>query len=305
MQISAAVSPLLLLISRLESPVVAALEKIPELIINRFSQKKAQSADALMEEEFKSLIDAGSREGVLDESQKELIKRIFELGDKPVTDIMIPRVDMFCLPLTMSVGEITAAVVKARHERVPVYTDDRDDITGILFARDLLKDAWQGKKAESIDKLLARPYFIPEGKTINGLLHDFQENRTQIAIVVDEYGGVSGLVTLENILEHLFEEAYGDYALTNNDYEKIDESTIIVPGKLPMEQLNNLLQAQLPQEEFDTIGGFVLHLFGKLPAKGEKVNYQDYIFHIDSVSRTRILKVRIEKTTEEEQTPEA
>jgi CBS domain containing-hemolysin-like protein len=305
MQISAAVSPLLLLISHLESPVVAALEKIPELILNRFSQKKAQSADALMEEEFKSLIDAGSREGVLDESQKELIKRIFELGDKPVTDIMIPRVDMFCLPLTMSVGEITAAVVKARHERVPVYTDDRDDITGILFARDLLKDAGQGKKAESIDKLLARPYFIPEGKTINGLLHDFQENRTQIAIVVDEYGGVSGLVTLENILEHLFEEAYGDYALTNNDYEKIDESTIIVPGKLPMEQLNNLLQAQLPQEEFDTIGGFVLHLFGKLPAKGEKVNYQDYIFHIDSVSRTRILKVRIEKTTEEEQTPEA
>ncbi len=305
MQISSAVSPLLLLISRLESPVVAALEKIPELILNRFSQKKAQSADALMEEEFKSLIDAGSREGVLDESQKELIKRIFELGDKPVTDIMIPRVDMFCLPLTMSVGEITAAVVKARHERVPVYTDDRDDITGILFARDLLKDAWQGKKAESIDKLLARPYFIPEGKTINGLLHDFQENRTQIAIVVDEYGGVSGLVTLENILEHLFEEAYGDYALTNNDYEKIDESTIIVPGKLPMEQLNNLLQAQLPQEEFDTIGGFVLHLFGKLPAKGEKVNYQDYIFHIDSVSRTRILKVRIEKTMEEEQTPES
>jgi putative hemolysin len=304
MQISSAVSPLLLLISRLEYPVVATLEKIPELILNRFSQKRAQGADALMEEEFKSLIAAGSRVGVVDEAQKELITRIFELGDKPVTDIMIPRVDMFCLPLTMPVPEIIAAVVKAKQERVPIYTDDRDDIIGILFARDLLKDAWQGKKAESIDKLLARPYFIPEGKTINGLLHDFQENRTQIAIVVDEYGGVSGLVTLEDILEHLFEEAYGDYGLTNNDYEKIDENTILVPGKMPMEQLNNLLQAQLPQEDFDTIGGFVLHLFGKLPAKGEKVNYQDYIFHIESVSRTRIIKVRVEKTTEEEQAPE-
>jgi CBS domain containing-hemolysin-like protein len=204
----------------------------------------------------------------------------------------------------MPVPEIIAAVVKERQERVPVYTDDRDDIIGILFARDLLKDAWQGDKMESIDKLLTRPYFIPEGKTINGLLHAFQENRTQIAIVVDEYGGVSGLVTLEDILEHLFEEAYGDYGLTDKDYEKINESTIIVPGKLPMEQLNNLLQAQLPQEDFDTIGGFVLHLFGKLPAKGEKVNYQDYIFHIDSVSRTRILKVRIEKTMEEVQFPE-
>jgi CBS domain containing-hemolysin-like protein len=304
MQISSAVSPLLLLISRLEYPVVAALDKIPNLILKRFGQKKGQNDDVLMEEEFKSLIDAGSREGVLDESQKELIKRIFELGDKPVTDIMIPRVDMFCLPLTMPVPEIIAAVVKERQERVPVYTDDRDDIIGILFARDLLKDAWQGDKMESIDKLLTRPYFIPEGKTINGLLHAFQENRTQIAIVVDEYGGVSGLVTLEDILEHLFEEAYGDYGLTDKDYEKINESTIIVPGKLPMEQLNNLLQAQLPQEDFDTIGGFVLHLFGKLPAKGEKVNYQDYIFHIDSVSRTRILKVRIEKTMEEVQFPE-
>jgi CBS domain containing-hemolysin-like protein len=305
MQISSAVSPLLLLISRLEYPVVAALEKIPNLILKRFGQRKVQNDDVLMEDEFKTLIDAGSREGVVDEAQKGLITRIFELGDKPVTDIMIPRVDMFCLPLTMPVPEIIAAVVKARQERVPIYTDDRDDIIGIFFTRDLLKDAWQGKKAESIDKLLVRPYFIPEGKTINGLLHDFQENRTQIAIVVDEYGGVSGLVMLEDILEHLFEEAYGDYGLTNNDYEKIDESTIIVPGKLPMEQLNNLLQAQLPQEDFDTIGGFVLHLFGKLPAKGEKVNYQDYIFHIDSVSRTRILKVRIEKVTEEEETPEA
>jgi CBS domain containing-hemolysin-like protein len=285
--------------------VVAALEKIPNLILKRFGQRKVQNDDVLMEDEFKTLIDAGSREGVVDEAQKGLITRIFELGDKPVTDIMIPRVDMFCLPLTMPVPEIIAAVVKARQERVPIYTDDRDDIIGIFFTRDLLKDAWQGKKAESIDKLLVRPYFIPEGKTINGLLHDFQENRTQIAIVVDEYGGVSGLVMLEDILEHLFEEAYGDYGLTNNDYEKIDESTIIVPGKLPMEQLNNLLQAQLPQEDFDTIGGFVLHLFGKLPAKGEKVNYQDYIFHIDSVSRTRILKVRIEKVTEEEETPEA
>ena len=169
---------------------------------------------------------------------------------------------------------------------------------------DLLTDAGQGKKTESIDKLLARPYFVPEGKTINGLLHDFQENRTQIAIVVDEYGGVSGLVTLEDILEHLFEEAYGDYGLTNNDYERIDENTIIVPGKLPMEQLNDLLQVQLPQEDFDTVGGFVLHLFGKLPVKGEKVNYQDYIFHVDSVTRTRILKVRVEKITEEEQAQE-
>ncbi|NMD05376.1 MAG: DUF21 domain-containing protein, partial [Deltaproteobacteria bacterium] len=138
MQISSAVSPLLLVISKIEYPIVTALEKMPSLILKRLEQKKIRDADVLMEDEFKSLIDVCSREGLLEEAQKELIKRIFELGDKPVTDIMIPRVDMFCLPIAMPVDDIIAEVVKARQERVPIYTDDRDDIIGILFARDLL-----------------------------------------------------------------------------------------------------------------------------------------------------------------------
>jgi len=304
MQVSAMVSPLMIAISRLEYPVVSALEKIPNLILERFGHKKTQSDDALMEDEFKTLIDAGSREGVVDESQKELITRIFELGDKPVTYIMIPRVDMFCLPLNMAVEEIISAVVKQRHERVPIYTDDRDDITGILFTKDLLNDARRVKESKGIEKLLGKPYFVPEEKTINGLLHDFQENRTQMAIVVDEYGGVSGMVTLENILEHLFEEAYGNSESANNGCEEIDENIIIVPGKMPMEQLNNILDAQLPEEEFDTIGGFVLHLFGKLPTKGEQINFNDYMFRIENVGRTRILKVRIEKQLPTEQVNE-
>lgn len=304
MQISSAVSPFLWAISRLEYPVVVALEKIPNLILKRFDQKKTQYDDVLMEDEFKTLIDAGSREGVVDEAQKELITRIFELGDKPVTDIMIPRVDMFCLPLTMPVSEIIAAVVKARQERIPVYTDDRDDIIGILYARDLLEDARQGKQTESIEKLLAMPFFVPEGKTINGLLHDFQENGTQMAIVVDEYGGVSGLVTLEDILERLFEETYGDYDSAVNGCEEINEHTIVVPGKMSMEQLNDLLQAGLPRDEFDTVGGFVLHLFGKLPERAEETRYGDYVFRIESVGRTRILRIRIEKQIQMEQNPE-
>ena len=295
MHISSAVSPLLLAISRLEYPVVGALEKIPNLILERFGHKKTQSDDALMEDEFKTLIDAGIREGVVDESQKELIKRIFELGDKPVTDIMIPRVDMFCLPLNMPVVEIVLEVVKQRHERVPIYTDDRDDITGILFTKDLLSNAWKVEKSEGIGKLLGKPYFVPEEKTVNGLLHDFQENRTQIAIVVDEYGGVSGMVTLESILEHLFEEAYGNIEVTIDGCEKIDENTVVVPGKMPLEQLNNILDSQLPENEFDTVGGFILHLFGKMPERGDEINSSGYLFHIESLGRTRILKVRIEK----------
>ena len=145
-------------------------------MLRRFGNIKSNNDDALMEDEFKTLIDAGSREGVVDEAQKELINRIFELGDKPVTDIMVPRVDMFCLPVTLPVENIVRAVVQARHERIPVYSGDYDDIIGILFARDLLNPALQGSKKDGIEELLRRPYFIPEGKTVNGLLHDFQEN---------------------------------------------------------------------------------------------------------------------------------
>jgi Hemolysins and related proteins containing CBS domains len=277
------------------------LEKLSGFFLKKYGKHTTLDADALMEDEFKTLIDAGSREGVVDESQKELIKRIFALGDKPVTDIMIPRVDMFCLPLNMAVEEIISEVVRKRQERVPIYTDDRDDITGILFTKDLLNDARRVKESKGIGKLLGKPYFVPEEKTINGLLHDFQENGTQIAIVVDEYGGVSGMVTLENILEHLFEEAYGNSGLANNGCEEIDRNIISVPGKMPMEQLNNILDSQLPENEFDTIGGFVLHLFGKLPERGEEISSSGYLFRIESVGRTRILKVRIEKQLPTEQ----
>jgi putative hemolysin len=302
MQISSTISPLLTLIYKLEYPVVAILEKASGFI--KYSRGKSHDDDVLMEDEFKTLVHAGKLAGVVNESQKELINRIFELGDKPVTDIMIPRVDMFCLPINMPVEEIIAAVVKERHERIPIYTDDRDDIAGILLARDLLAASGQGRQT-SIEKMLIRPYFVPEGKTVNGLLHDFQENKMQIAIVVDEYGGVSGLVTLEDILGHLFEEAYSDYNEACNDCERIDDNTIIVPGKMPMEQFNNLMQTQMPQDEFDTIGGFVLHLFGKLPVKGEEVSFKGYNFVIENVGRARILKIRISSPAGEEANQEA
>ncbi len=300
MQISSLVSPLLTAISRLEYPVVAGLEKISGLFLNRYGSDKSEESDVLMEHEFKTLIDVGSLEGVVDDAQKELINKIFELGDRPVTDIMIPRVDMFCLPLDMSVDDMLQFIAAARQERVPIYHDDRDDIVGILFARDLLNNVWRGRTQENIYNLLAKPFFVPEQKTVNGLLHDFQKNFLQIAVVVDEYGGVSGMITLEHILEHLFEETVGDDDTCYEGCEKIDEQTILVAGNIPVEQCNKLLEADLPEEEFDTIGGYVMHLFGKIPAKGEEVRSDGYAFCVQEVGKTRILKVKITRLPPEE-----
>jgi len=300
MQISSFVSLPLTAISRLEYPIVASLEKISGFFLNRYGTNKAEESEVLMEDEFKTLVDVGSLEGVLDESQKELINKIFELGDRPVTDIMIPRVDMFCLPLNMPVGEMLQFIAAARQERIPIYREDRDDIVGILFARDLLNNVWRGRTQNSIQNLLVKPYFIPEQKTVHGLLHDFQKYFMQIAVVVDEYGGVSGMITLEHILEHLFEDTEGTDEACSEGCEKIDEQTIIVPGNMPVEQCNKLLEAELPEEEFDTIGGFVLHLFGKMPEKGEKVRSDGYAFCVIDVGKTRILRVKITRELPEE-----
>ena len=300
MQISSLVSFPLTAISRLEYPVVAGLEKISGLFLNRYGSNKSEESEALMEDEFKTLVDVGSLEGVVDESQKELINKIFELGDRPVTDIMIPRVDMFCLPQDMPVEEMLQSIAGARQERVPIYSEDRDDIVGILFARDLLNNVWRGRTQDSIQNLLMKPYFVPEQKTVHGLLHDFQKHFMQIAVVVDEYGGVSGMITLEHILEHLFEETEGADESGGDGYEKIDDQTIIVSGNMPVEQFNKLLEAELPEDEFDTIGGFVLHLFGKVPEKGEEVRSEGYVFCVNDVEKTRIIKVKITKELSEE-----
>jgi len=300
MQISSLVSPILMTVSRIESPVVSALEKVSGLFLRRYGVNKSEESEVIMEHEFKTLVDVGSLEGVVNEAQKELINKIFELGDRPVTDIMVPRVDMFCLPLDMPVGDMLQSVAAARQERVPVYREDRDDIVGILFARDLLNNVWRGRLQTGIFNLLARPFFVPEQKTINGLLHDFQKNFIQIAIVVDEYGGVSGMITLEHILEHLFEETEGDEEMVCDGCEKIDEQSIIVPGSMSVEQCNKLLEAELPEDEFDTVGGLVLHLFGKIPKKGEEEHLGGYIFCVHDVGKTRILKVRITKKPDEE-----
>lgn len=295
MQIATVVSPLLRVFSLMEYPVVAGLEKLSGFFLKRYDAGKSGVMEIVTEDEFKTLVNAGSEEGVVDEAQKDLINKIFELGDSPVTDIMIPRVDMFCLPVDMPVEDMLQAITRARQERVPVYREDRDDIVGILFARDLLNNVWRGRTKDGIEGVLKRPYFVPEQQTINGLLKDFQKNFLQIAIVVDEYGGVSGMVTLERILEHLFEETEAAEEDGCNGCEKIDERTLIVPGHMTVEQCNKLLHADLPQEDFDTIGGLVVHLCGKMPQTGEAVHSAGYTFSVLDVGKTRILKVKITK----------
>jgi magnesium and cobalt exporter, CNNM family len=292
---SSVVSPPLVLISKIIRPVVWTLEKMSWFLVSMFSGDSASAKKALTEDEFKTLVDVYQKEGGLDEAQRDLIHRVFDLTDKPVSEIMIPRVEMFCLPISLSMAEMEAEIIKARHTRIPIYGSDRDEILGILFARDLISEISKEGGGIHLDKLLRKPWFVPEAKTAASLLKDFQMRKIQIAIIVDEYGGVSGMVTIEDILENLLEDIYDEYGLRDNLWQRIDDRTLLVSGKMPAEDLNNLMDISIPEGDFDTVGGFVFHLFGKLPTRGEDIPFGDYVFRVEKMGKARILNVRIEK----------
>lgn len=274
-------------IAKIVLPAVWFLEKLSDFFVRASSGKTTTPAPSVMEEDFKTLVDAGHREGTIEGAEKELIHRVFELADTQVADIMTPRVDMFCLPLTMSSRDMERAILERRHTRIPIYGIDKDDILGILQTKLFLAERMK-KRPINIKSLAKKPYFIPEERPAHSLLLDFKIKGIQMAIVVDEYGGVSGLVTLTDLLNSLFGNIDRERDLRATMLHRIDEETWSVSGMLMVEDFNSMMDASLPTEDFDTIGGFVLHLFGQLPSAGETVSFGPYSFTADKISKTRI-----------------
>ena len=293
MRFSSFVSLPLTFFSRIARPVVWVLEKISGWFVNLFGMGDSKRGDVLMEDEFKILIDVGHEEGALEESQRDLINRVFELSNTSVSDVMTPRVDMFCLPVSMDIKDMEREIVDARYSRVPIYGSDSDDIMGILYTRDLLAIIANKEKVVDIETLLRKPYFVPLEKRTDNLLDDFQTRKIHMAIVVDEYGGVAGIVTMEDILESLFGDIYDEYDIRKNLYHRIDEKTLLISGMMPVNDFNDLAGTSISSEDFDTVGGFVFHLFGKLPARGEEISFGNYTFSIEKMSGRRILEMKV------------
>lgn len=293
---SSFVSPLLMIFSKVVHPVVWVLERISGILVALFPSPGQRGTHSYTEDEFKAMVDTFMQEGGLEEAQRHLIYRVFDLADKPVSEVMVPRVDMFCLPVSLSVSEMEREILKARHTRIPVYGNDRDDILGILFIGDFFSALYREGKSLRVEKLLKKPYFVPEVKSAGSLLQEFRRRRIQIAIVVDEYSGVSGMVTIEDILEDLFEDIYNEYGVSESLWQRVDEDTLIVSGRMSIDSLNRIIEdIHIPEEDYDTVGGFVFHLFGKIPSKGEEVAFGDYLFRVEKMGKARVLAVRITK----------
>lgn len=274
----------------------------------RFLQSRTGLSEKMIlmtEEELKTLAEVGEEHGTLQKDEKEMIHSIFEFGHTTVKEVMVPRTDMVCVESSITLSRLMQLVKKKLHSRIPVYKEKIDNIIGILYVKDLLPYLNKSKR-ETIDlqKLVRPAYFVPEQKKIDELLREFQEEHIHMALVVDEYGGISGLITLEDIIEEIVGEIQDEYDRELPPFKKIDENTYIIDGRMTLEEIQQSLTISLPAVEgVETISGFILNLLGSLPQEKETVKFQNYQFTVEKINRNRILKVRLEKlplTTHEE-----
>jgi CBS domain containing-hemolysin-like protein len=251
------------------------------------------------EEEIRSMAEVGSQEGAIEEGEKEMIHSIFEFGDTIVREVMTPQPDIVSVDATGTLDEVLDLVIRHGYSRIPMYAEDRDEIIGIVYAKDVLRELHAGQDGRSLRELARRAYFVPESKKVADLLREMQQEKVHVAIVVDEYGSIAGLVTLEDLLEEIVGEIADEYDREEPQVEPAGDGRFRVNARLPVDELNELLEAELPNEEWDTVGGLIMGILGRLPTQGEEVEFEGLRFTAERIQGRRISKVLIERLPKE------
>jgi CBS domain containing-hemolysin-like protein len=228
----------------------------------------------------------------LEEDQQQMIKGIVELSDTTVKEIMVPRTDTVFLSADTSKEELLACISESEHSRFPVYQDTVDNVIGILHVKDVLKTLVKDKPFK-INELVRKPFFVPVSKHIDDLLRELRRKKTHIAVVVDEYGGVSGIVSMEDIIEEIIGDIQDEFDHETEDLVKLGEGLWLCDARVNLEFLAEETGLELPVDDFDTLGGFVFDLFGKIPVKNEKIEYKDYNFIIQEMDGHKINSIKI------------
>src|SRR6266508_452691 len=280
-------------LSVLLAPIRAGLGGFTALTLRLVGSERRPGEPEISEEELRTLVDVGAREGVVDRTEREMIHKVFELEDTLVRTVMVPRPDMFCLDVTTPPAVLLDRLREQLHSRVPVFEESIDQIIGVLYTKDLLPHLRGLPPGFDLRAHLHPPYFVPESKRADALLKEFQAKKIHLAIVVDEYGGTAGLVTLEDLLEELVGEIRDEFDEEERLIQKIDPKSFRVSGKLPIDELNAVAGLKIPNESFDTVGGWVLDLFGRVPHKGEKKDVGDVTVAVEKVQRTRVVEVLV------------
>jgi putative hemolysin len=291
-------------LSRLASPIVRLLSATTNLIAGRFGATQISPMPFVTEAEIKTIVDAGEEGGVIEEEEKAMIYSIFDLGETLAREVMVPRIDVTALESTAPLKEAVQTILEAGHSRIPVYVDTVDNIVGILYAKDLLRYLGNGQSGASdvsLSDIVRPPYFVPESKRIDELLRELQVRRVHMAIVVDEYGGTAGLVTIEDILEEIVGEIQDEYDIAEEPaVERVGPDEYVFDARADLDDVNDLLDTQLPKELGETLGGFIYGQLGKVPATGERLSFNNNVeMEVLEVIGRRIGKVRVRRLVAE------
>ncbi len=285
-------SPLVWLMLKFRQAISAPLGSAPD------------SAAIVTEEEIMTLVDAGEEEGSIEQEEKEMIYSIFQLDETLAREIMVPRIDVVALDITTPLEEARKVIIDAGHSRIPVYEESLDHIKGLLYAKDLLEVWHENKHSVDLSSLLRTALFVPESKHVSDLLHELQNQKVHMAVVIDEYGGTAGLVTIEDIVEEIVGEILDEYdADEEAAYEQLADDEYLFDGRIDLDDFNRLLNTELPDELGDTLGGFIYAHLGKVPEPGEIIKTEHLEIEVISVVDRRIRKVHVRQLTREKAPP--
>ena len=260
--------------------------------------------ESVTEEEIKMMVSQGQEKGTIKREEQELINNVFELNDITVSEIMRHRKDIFAVDINISTEELLEELSQEeyRYSRIPVYEETIDEIKGILYVKDVLKNI--NKKSFKVKNVVKEAYFVSQNRLINEVFRELQKNKKQIAIILDEYGGTAGLITMEDILEELVGDIYDEYDEEEKEFEKIDDNTYILSGSLPIYDVNKLLDADIPEGDYDTISGYLQDKLGRIPEDDEEppiIDTEKVTYKMEEYEDRRIIKIKACKNNVEEE----
>lgn len=280
-------------ISIVTSPFVRFLEFSTNVVSKLFGVT-GNEEEVVTEEEIRMMVDVGEEKGTIELNEKEMINNVFEFNDRTVSEIMTPRNEIFALDCNLAMSEAISEIAEDyKYSRIPVYKENMDQIIGILYIKDMLLE--QKNKNTKIKNLIKDAYFVPETKNLNELFSEMRKNKKQIAIVIDEYGGTAGLITMEDILEEIVGDIFDEFDEFENEYEKIDENTYLLDGGMPIYECRKILGIDIPEGDYETVSGYLIEELGRIPGEKEKpvLEIEDVVYKIEKIKNKRILKVKV------------
>jgi len=286
----------IMFISKIAAPFIKILSLSTSLLVKLMRLDNENLEEIVTKEELKLFIETGEEQGAINESEKEMIEGIFEFDNKKVEKVMTPRTEVYCINIKEPLNSYLDELLEMRYSRVPVYEDDIDNVIGILYMKDFIIEAKnKGFDNVNIKDILKQPYFVHEGKNVQDLFKSLQISQRHIAVIIDEYGGFSGIITIEDLIEEIMGEINDEDDSSEERIKKVEENTFLVDGLTTLEELNDELNIDIPLDDIDTISGFIINLIGNIPSEKDEniIEYNNITFKIDKLGEKRIEKILI------------